>query len=93
LARAFCLVGGSERSPRCGGIPGMVLLSGATPERERQQYDRKPHAAPAIDIARRNINTGFGLAVSLARAKNLDVGVFLTHWDIGWSHTPPPASH
>jgi hypothetical protein len=25
----------------------------------------------AIDIARRNINTGFGLAVSLARAKNL----------------------
>ena len=25
----------------------------------------------AIDIARRNINTGFGLAVTLARAKNL----------------------
>src|SRR5262245_52517225 len=25
----------------------------------------------AIDIARRNINTGFGLAVNLARAKNL----------------------
>src|SRR5262249_51748511 len=25
----------------------------------------------AIDIARRNINTGFGLALSLARAKNL----------------------
>jgi hypothetical protein len=39
LARAFCLVGGSERSPRCGGILGMVLLSGATRERERQQYD------------------------------------------------------
>jgi hypothetical protein len=43
LARAFCLVGGSERSPRCGGILGMVLLSGATRERERQQYDREPH--------------------------------------------------
>ena len=38
LARAFCLVGGSERSPRSGGILGMVLLSGATRERERQQF-------------------------------------------------------
>jgi len=52
----------------------------------------------AIDIARRNINTGFGLAVTLARAKNLAEIIELqqpigTNIWVNWRPKPEKCAH